>query len=476
MAKVMEAVKKTRVAKQGWVTRLTQQCSDLIQSDQLTYSKLTRLVDNLKSKWINYEASHETLIAKLIEADEDDEINEFEEQHEAIEAKYLEDLTNFEDKLVELTLSFKTVSPTLEPPKVTLPTISLPEFAGDVSEWPAFWDKFNGLIHQRMDIAKINKFSYLLGQLKSTALLVISQLPVTENNYDIAIKLLKDKYEDKDQVTTKLVNKLLDLKPPNHNYEDLQLFRITINSTLESLKVNNNVDAAEWLLRIIIQTKLNKKTLETLYFKYSKSHFSLQEIDVTLLEICKALSNENQMKQHKTDSNVKVVSKEKKKVAFKGNRYQKPIAGFTPRGNKQLERFEGLDAIGSYTTTVNKPPVNNNNNNASPTGTKPKSYRTCIFCSDMHEAKNCVQFKGRMQRLARLKELGRCTICLSSYHQGPDCQTRLYKCPLCKEGIHHMLLCDGQEDGSKPSPSPGNKIPNHSAAVPVAEVQVQNKE
>ena len=98
-----------------------------------------------------------------------------------------------------------------------------------------------------MDIAKINKFSYLLGQLKATALLVVSQLPVTENNYDIAIKLLKDNYEDKDQITTKLVNKLLDLKPPNHNYEDLQLFRITINSTLESLKLNNDIDAAAWL-------------------------------------------------------------------------------------------------------------------------------------------------------------------------------------------------------------------------------------
>ena len=39
-----------------------------------------------------------------------------------------------------------------------------------------------------------------------------------------------------------------------------------------------------------------------------------------------------------------------------------------------------------------------------------------------------------------------------------------------------MLLCDEQEDGFKPSPSPGTNIPNYSAAVPVAEVQVKNKE
>ena len=57
--------------------------------------------------------------------------------------------------------------------------------------------------------------------------------------------------------------------------------------------------------------------METLYFKYAKSYFSLKEMDATLLEMCKALGKENQMKQSKPDSNPKVVPKEKGKVAFK---------------------------------------------------------------------------------------------------------------------------------------------------------------
>ena len=425
-----------------------------------------------------------SLETKLIESDNDEDYEEYQRQHELIETQYLEELTKFENKLDELTTTSPSGNSAIELPKITLPAITLPEFGGDISEWPAFWDKFNSLIHQRKDIAKINKFSYLLGQLKSTALLVVSQLSVTEANYDIALKLLKDNYEDKDQITTSLVNKLLDLKTPNHNYEDLQLFRITINSTLESLKLNNDIDAASWLLRIIVQNKLNKKTVETLYFKYSKSYFSLQEIDETLLEICKALSNEEQTKQNKTDSSARVVSKEKGNMAFKTNKsskYHKPSARPASVGsNKQTQRNEGQgNFIGSYTTTVNKPPKpldndNNNNNNASSTGTKPKTYRTCIFCSELHESKDCANYRGSSQRKDRLNQLGKCSICLSNYHQRRDCRTILKKCLLCKEGIHHMVLCDGDPDGSKSLPH--NNAQNYSAAVPVAEVQVQSKE
>ena len=60
--------------------------------------------------------------------------------------------------------------------------------------------------------------------MKGTAYLLVSELAITERIFDITIKLLKKNYDDKEQLTTKLVYKLLDLTTANHNYKDLQLF------------------------------------------------------------------------------------------------------------------------------------------------------------------------------------------------------------------------------------------------------------
>ncbi len=83
----------------------------------------------------------------------------------------------------------------------------------------------------------------------------------------------------------------------------MELFRINFNSILKFLKTNNNIEDAVWLINIIIERKLNKKTLEMLYLKYQKSYFIFKEIDESLLEICKNMSNDEASKPNKSDSN-----------------------------------------------------------------------------------------------------------------------------------------------------------------------------
>lgn len=105
-------------------------------------------------------------------------------------------------------------------PKLQLPTLTLPEFNGE-GNWPSFWDKFRSLVHDRTDISNVNKFTYLLGQLKGSAYQLVSELSVVDTNYNVAVEILKENYEDEDLILKNLVYKLLDLPGPNHNYKDL---------------------------------------------------------------------------------------------------------------------------------------------------------------------------------------------------------------------------------------------------------------
>ncbi|XP_033213996.1 uncharacterized protein LOC117171056 [Belonocnema kinseyi] len=71
----------------------------------------------------------------------------------------------------------------------------LPTFDGTFDNWIKFRDSFEAIVNSR-DIAKIDKFHFLNQALHGDAARVIQSLGISETNYDIAWKCLKDRYED----------------------------------------------------------------------------------------------------------------------------------------------------------------------------------------------------------------------------------------------------------------------------------------
>ena len=69
-------------------------------------------------------------------------------------------------------------------------------FYRDVTKWKEFWDCFNAAIHSNARLATIDKLNYLRSRLGGEALGVIRGLPLTEENYDVSIELLKGPYAD----------------------------------------------------------------------------------------------------------------------------------------------------------------------------------------------------------------------------------------------------------------------------------------
>lgn len=95
---------------------------------------------------------------------------------------------------------------------------------------------------------------YLKTHVKGDAARLIRHLTISEVNYETAWKLLAQRYEDERIITTKFIDKLLDLpKMKKANAAQLRDMHYTVNECLKALK-NQRIDTSSWgplLLRII---------------------------------------------------------------------------------------------------------------------------------------------------------------------------------------------------------------------------------
>ena len=68
-------------------------------------------------------------------------------------------------------------------PQVKIPKLNMKRFNGDMTKWTTFWDSFAFSIHDDSALSSIDKFSYLISLLESTAAEAIASLTPTDANY-----------------------------------------------------------------------------------------------------------------------------------------------------------------------------------------------------------------------------------------------------------------------------------------------------
>ena len=61
-------------------------------------------------------------------------------------------------------------------------------------EWQSFWDTFESAVNRNTDISRIQKFTYLKSCVTGVAESAITGLPLTEDNYETAIDILRDRF------------------------------------------------------------------------------------------------------------------------------------------------------------------------------------------------------------------------------------------------------------------------------------------
>ena len=82
-------------------------------------------------------------------------------------------------------------------PSIKLAKLELMKFDGNIWKWQEFWDSFEAMIHKNPSLQPVDKFNYLKIHVVGEAKDVISGIDITSSNYDIAVKLLTDRYGKK---------------------------------------------------------------------------------------------------------------------------------------------------------------------------------------------------------------------------------------------------------------------------------------
>ena len=95
--------------------------------------------------------------------------------------------------------------------KPKLPKLDLPKFKGAITKFTAFWDSFKSSVDDNRDISVVDKFNYLYSLLEGEALRAIQGLPLTAENYKIAVNTLHDRFGKTEQVIAAHMDELLKL-------------------------------------------------------------------------------------------------------------------------------------------------------------------------------------------------------------------------------------------------------------------------
>lgn len=139
---------------------------------------------------------------------------------------------------------------------VKYPEISLPMFKGDFRDWLEFRETFDALINQSA-LKPIQKFKYLRSCLVAGALEVISSIEYTSDNYNIAWKLLCERYNNPRLLVSNHLRALCDIEPIQETPHALRSVVDNISKHLRSLR-SLKLNTEDWdpIMIHLVSTKL----------------------------------------------------------------------------------------------------------------------------------------------------------------------------------------------------------------------------
>ncbi|XP_029053874.2 uncharacterized protein LOC114881298 [Osmia bicornis bicornis] len=280
---------------------------------------------------------------------------------------------------------------------IKLPTMQLPSFDGNYSDWLKFRDTFTAVIHENESLCDVQRFHYLNLSLKGAAARIIQSLGVSEANYRLAWELLMSRYENATDLKRHHLNSLIDLKSIQKQSEGmLREFiddAISHRNALKSL--GEPVDSSETFIVPLLARKLDT---------------------ISIREWEKKISSHSQMPSFAKFS--EFFEERSKYLCHVAINTQVPVQRV-----HQRPRMPGSQRVNAVTSHV----VHTN---------------SCPVCKGTHAIYQCDKFKtlDANGKTMAVQESPICYNCLQSGHRVKACTRSL--CKICNRKQHSLLHHD----------------------------------
>ena len=410
-ARALERTRAIRGGHRGVVTKLIREAEEIITAatgplDAPGRNRVNAIKQQLEGKLKTLEELNKEILASC---DPTVIVTEIEES-DAIVTKVISCKLKI-DELIAVTssASFTSSETTVASPvnplthsKPRLPKLTLPKFNGDVTKWTTFWDSFKSAIDENPQLAPIDKFNYLNSLLEGNALRCVKGLQLSEDNYNTALDLLKQRFGKKQQIICAHMEELVKLSDCNndrpHSLRSLY-DHITVHIRgLEALEVNS--DQYGSLLIPIIMSKLPSEVR----LKVAREN---QEDVWQIKDLMKVLQTEVDAREASETTKLKSASQTAAKNHSQ-NRHNHTAGAFVSQ-NRPIK---------------------------------------CVYCNALHYSASCDKVRDVKERKDHLIKTGRCFNCLKANHKTRECLSTK-TCRLCHQK-HHQSICNSLSQQVEP--------------------------
>ena len=426
----MDALTRKKISR----TQLRNHCKKLEgQLDGLLENFPADGLKKLKALKANYEsqigkiATANNDIAELL--DTQDDLEKDMSDALVLDDIHYEFLAKVDEKLQEK--SAPDVKPDVSKPEssgsvgdhhVKTPKLDLKSFDGDVLKWQSWWDQYEAAVHNQPKMANVNKFCHLQRLLGTSAEECIAGLALTNENYPEAIKLLKDRYGNKQVLINVYVQNFEGLRRVTtmNKVKDLRSLHDAVVSTIRNLEVLNvEADTYGSFLVPILSKKLPEELRMFMSREFKNDVWSI-------------------------DAMMKI---------FKDELEAKERCTMSLPSSK-----EDFDDENPYSTSNLHSQQRSSKDNGGRKGDRGGAKkRSCAFCGvQEHSAAQCNNVTDLNARLVALKKANRCFVCLLQGHKSRNCMKKI-QCKKCGKR-HHVSVCDSNPDSLQLVPVQGGQL------------------